>query len=128
MQRKQVAAGIQESGLSQPKVSDWSEFESPIWRTAEPMAGQRSSHGSLNWDMSIRNDASLLDDEFRSLRWHLRVFVWTLIHDPRGAKSLSPGGLAHLRETLKSAARWMAAEGMSDFSRLSNAASWRYLD
>ena len=111
-----------------PRFSEWSEFEDPVWRLEEPMAGQRPGHGAFVWNITVGAGESLLDDRFSKLRWNLRVFVWTLVHDPRGSKALTPGGLTHLWVAIASGVRWMVAEGMSDFTMLDSPAGWRFLD
>lgn len=111
-----------------PRFSDWSTFEAVEWRLAAPMVGQRARHGALLWSVNLGGGESLLDDRFARLRRHLRLLVWTIVHDPRGSKALSPGGLTHLRNAIQGGARWMASENMTDFERLDSLASWRFVE
>jgi hypothetical protein len=128
MGRQKAPLLSRDASVLRPEFSTWSRFDDQEWRLAEPMAGQRSRHGALDWHIPLDEHESLLNEKHERLWWHLRVFVWTMVHDPRGSKSLSPGGLTQLRETIKTGVRWMASEGLSDFTRLDSAASWRYLN
>lgn len=128
MRRQQAPSPSRGASVHRPRFSTLSRFDDQEWRLAEPMAGQRPRHGALDWNISLDEHGSLIDEKHERLWWHLRTFVWTMVHDPRGSKSLSPGGLTHLRETVKTGVRWMVSEGMSDFTGLDNTASWRYLN
>jgi hypothetical protein len=111
-----------------PVVVEGVPFDARVWRVAPPMSGQIKTHGSFDWNIRLNDTETLLDPKHDSLLYHLRLWVWTQLHDPRSSKATSPGGLAALRVCMEAGARWMAAEGMQDFTRLDGAASWRFLD
>lgn len=111
-----------------PMVAENVPFDALEWRVAEPGKGQDKNHGSLSWDIRLTNSESLVDAAHSERLYALRALVWTMLHDPRSSKALSSGGLNHVRVAIETGARWMAAEGMSGFAEMDNAASWRFLD
>lgn len=110
-----------------PRPSDACSFHDVVWRLGDPPSGQKPHHGTFNWNVKIDTRSSLLDERHASLLYGFRIWLWTMIHDPRGAKATSPGGATELQRSVESMLRWMASEGMTDFSGVDNAASWRFL-
>jgi hypothetical protein len=101
-------------------------FHDDIWRLAPPAAAQRNRWGAINWRIRLDDGSDLTDPIHRRLLWHLKMLLGTAIIDPRGGKAVSEGGLSGFAQTIATGASWMVSEGMDDFSRLDNAASWRY--
>lgn len=103
------------------------EFSAPRWTLRHMTPGRKTDRAVFDWRIRLDNDATLLDPEYAGLLFELRIFVWTMLYDARGAAPTAPGSLTALSQGVESLARWMVGNGMSALSEISNAASWEYV-
>lgn len=114
---------------NQLRVSEWSALGDDVWYLADkPAPGQSSRYGRFKWNIKIDAHRSLCDPEFRRCLEHVKLWLWTMIHDPRESKPISPGGMGSIHATVETGVRWMVHEGMKGFGEFDNEASWRFLD
>jgi len=102
-------------------------FSDELWRAADRPDARHERHVEFDWDIDLMDGTSLLDSKNGSLLRSLKLLVWTMLYDPREGKPTSPTALSGLRGSIGSGARWLASEGMIDFSGMGEEATERYL-
>jgi len=109
------------------QVSDQSMFTDTIWRVQHGVAGQRPRHGTINWDISLPDGSSLIDEENDRLLTEFRVVVWTMLRDPREGKAIAPGSLNGLEQGIASVCSWMIVDEVYSIADINSAVSWDYV-
>lgn len=103
-------------------VSLESSWASPVWRL------DAKEGGTINWDVSLGVDGSLIDANHASMLDAFRRFQWSRYADPRIGKAAKLGGAATSSVAIRRLARWMARRGHRDFSTLDSDAFNEFID
>ncbi|SEM54560.1 hypothetical protein SAMN02800694_1458 [Luteibacter sp. UNCMF331Sha3.1] len=105
----------------------WFRFDDTEWRIADRPPARHPKALTFDWDIAVTADGSLLDPLYAALLYHLKMLIWTMIYDPRGGKPIAGTALGGMMGMIESGARWMVAEGMTDFTQMDDEASERFL-
>jgi len=114
--------------LTAQRVSPISLWGDAQWRLENPTPGQPDHCATVNWNIKLPHEQSLLDPQWAGLLDSLRRFVWSLLTDPREGKSLKTTSMATISRMLAYLVNWMATQDFRAIHELDNHASWEYVE
>ena len=97
-----AAASDVERFFAEP--GDWNNDH---WYLFNPSPGAQKSSSVLRWGLESDSGRSLLEANNRTLLENLKLLVWTLYYDRRGASPLKPASLSQLSVGVAWLAAWM---------------------
>lgn len=110
------------------RVSESSLWGDRIWQFANETAGQRESQSAVDWGFDLGDKRNLFDHGPPELLEELRVFVDTWRRQPQGGKAAGAGSMSNVELALGAIVRWMAEEGLTTVSDVTEEMSWAFVD